>query len=240
MSSSAAAVSDATGALEELRTALLYLPLSGAVTAAATARRGEAAASVAHQFARHLVAIGEAVEGMSGDRVAASRREEALTVAESARVNGAARARDAAEHYLEALVLEPTRRRHVSMAAAVLAHASLADEAGGLEQWRSAVAAAEVVGACDEERPPEECHHLLLGHARNLMDLGLWGLAREAARLAVLSRGERAAEDKAAGALAREAEEKMDKAADAAMLKRAGWDGDFDKKKKAQGKKAEL
>ena len=79
---------------------------------------------------------------------------------------------------------------------------------------------------------------MLLGHARNLMDLGLWGLAREAARLAVSARGEKTSKDKAASSLARQAEDKMDKAVGAAALKRSGWDGDFSFSKQKQPQKS--
>ena len=67
-------------------------------------------------------------------------------MAEEARAKGAARAKEAVESHLEALLMEPTRRRHISMAAAMLAHASLASKKGGLDQWRGAVSAAEARG----------------------------------------------------------------------------------------------
>ena len=122
------------------------MPLFGRVTAAATSSRGAAAASVAHQFADHLVAIEEGVADIVAADAAAADSErvtEARGVAEEARSKGAARAKEAVESHLEALLMEPTRKRHVSMAAAVLAHASLASKKGGLEQWRGAVSAAE-------------------------------------------------------------------------------------------------
>lgn len=56
---------DPTAALEEYQTALRYLPLFGTVTAAATSSRGAMAASVAHQFAGHLVAIEEGIAGLA-------------------------------------------------------------------------------------------------------------------------------------------------------------------------------
>lgn len=161
-------------------------------------------------------------------------------MAEEARAKAAARAQEAVESHLIALILEPTRRRHVSMAAAMLAHASLANAAGGLQQWRSAVVAADVSDACDEDRPPAECYHVLLGHARSLMDLGRWGLAREAARLAVSARGEKTSRDKAASSVARRAEEMMDHAAADAALKRATGDGGRDFTMKQKPKASEL
>ena len=189
---------DPTGALAEYRAALYFLPLFGTVPAAVTSSRGSAAASLAHQFAHHLSAMEEGIAAFD-DSTGATKRDEVRAVANEARVNGAARAKEAAEDHLEALVMQPTRRRHVSMAASMLVHASLADTAGGLEQWRSAVAAAEVVDKCDEARPPRECYHVLLGHARSLFDLELWGLAREAAHLAVSALGEKTS--KASGGL---------------------------------------
>ena len=56
-----------------------------------------------------------------------------------ARESAEIRAKEAIENHLEALVLEPTRHRHVSVAAAMLAHASVGNAAGGDAEWRSAV-----------------------------------------------------------------------------------------------------
>ena len=130
-----------------------------------------------------------------------------------------ARAREAAENHLEALVMEPTRRRHVSMAASMLAHASLSDPYGGDERWSNAIAAADVVDKCDDARPPEECHGVMVAHAKNMAEMELWSLSRRRRPRARRQGGARTSHQSGVD-VARAAEAKMDAATDEALMAR--------------------
>ena len=110
---------------------------------------------------------------------------------------------------LTALMQRPTRRRHVGMAAAAVVYSA----------WTQSpvdVAAAEAGPAvsteCDDDRPPVGCYGVMLNHARNMMELELWELARQAAHYAVRAKGEKWKKKKDAAELAAEAERKMEAA----------------------------
>ena len=77
----------------------------------------------------------------------------------------------------------------MSVAASMLAHASLADPYGGDERWSNAIAAADVVEKCDDATPPEECRGVMVAHAKNMAEMELWSLSREAAYLALAAKG---------------------------------------------------
>ena len=210
------AAGDDAAALDEYNFALYYLPFFGETSAAATTRAGAAASSLAHRLAEHLAELSARAE----EAEMAGRRSEVDAATRAAKEAAIARAREAAENHLEALVMEPTRRRHVSMAASMLAHASLSDPYGGDERWSNAVAAADVVEKCDDARPPEECHGVMVAHAKNMAEMELWSLSREAAYLALAAKGERGRATKAAWDVARAAEAKMDAATDEALMAR--------------------
>ena len=221
---------DAEAAFDEYAEALYYLPYHGEISAAATTRAG-AAAAAAHRLAGFCRTMTEALEetGSSrgdeaaeadgGDeerpRVTPERVEEIASGLRRAAEMAEARTKEAAMNHLEALVMSPSRRRHASFATATLAHAAVVDA-----RYGDALNAAAIVERCDEQRPPRECHAVYLSHARGLMDMQLWALAREAAHLAVSARGEKGRETRAAWAIAAEAERKMDVVADEAFMEK--------------------
>jgi len=222
---------DAEAAFDEYAEALYYLPYHGEISAAATTRAGAAAAAAAHRLAGFCRTMTEALEetGSSrgdeaaeadgGDeerpRVTPERVEEIASGLRRAAEMAEARTKEAAMNHLEALVMSPSRRRHASFATATLAHAAVVDA-----RYGDALNAAAIVERCDEQRPPRECHAVYLSHARGLMDMQLWALAREAAHLAVSARGEKGRETRAAWAIAAEAERKMDVVADEAFMEK--------------------
>ena len=177
------AAGDDASASDEYTFALYYLPFFGETAAAAT-RAGPPRASLAHRLATHLVELSTRAE----EAEMAGRQSAFDAATRAARESAVARARDAVENHLEALVMEPTRRRHVSVAASMLAHASLADPYGGDERWSNAIAAADVVEKCDDATPPEECRGVM-GRTRNMAEMELWSLSREAAYLALAAKG---------------------------------------------------
>ena len=222
---------DAEAAFDEYAEALYYLPYHGEISAAATTRAGAAAAAAAHRLAGFCRTMTEALEetGSSrgdeaaeadgGDeerpRVTPERVEEIASGLRRAAEMAEARTKEAAMNHLEALVMSPSRRRHALFATATLAHAAVVDA-----RYGDALNAAAIVERCDEQRPPQECHAVYLSHARGLMDMQLWALAREAAHLAVSARGEKGRETRAAWAIAAEAERKMDVVADEAFMEK--------------------
>ena len=210
------AAGDDASASDEYTFALYYLPFFGETAAAATTRAGAAASSLAHRLATHLVELSTRAE----EAEMAGRQSAFDAATRAARESVVARARDAVENHLEALVMEPTRRRHVSVAASMLAHASLADPYGGDERWSNAIAAADVVEKCDDATPPEECRGVMVAHAKNMAEMELWSLSREAAYLALAAKGERGRATRAAWDVARAAEAKMDAATDEALMAR--------------------
>ena len=210
------AAGDDASASDEYTFALYYLPFFGETAAAATTRAGAAASSLAHRLATHLVELSTRAE----EAEMAGRQSAFDAATRAARESAVARARDAVENHLEALVMEPTRRRHVSVAASMLAHASLADPYGGDERWSNAIAAADVVEKCDDATPPEECRGVMVAHAKNMAEMELWSLSREAAYLALAAKGERGRATRAAWDVARAAEAKMDAATDEALMAR--------------------
>ena len=232
-----AASGDAEAAFDEYAEALYHLPYHGEVAAAATTRAGAAAAAAAHRLAGFCLTMTQALEGTetlgeddsdsgasendaeksAGRRpsVAPERTEEIEAGLRRAAEMAEARAKEAAMNHLEALVMSPSRRRHASFATATLAHAAVVDA-----RYADALNAAAIVDRCDEKRPPRECHAVYLSHARGLMDMRLWALAREAAHLAVSARGEKGRETRAAWAVAAEAERRMDVVADEAFMEK--------------------
>lgn len=210
------AAGDDASASDEYTFALYYLPFFGETAAAATTRAGAVASSLAHRLATHLVELSTRAE----EAEMAGRQSAFDAATRAAKESAIARARDAVENHLEALVMEPTRRRHVSVAASMLAHASLADPYGGDERWSNAVAAADVVEKCDDATPPEECRGVMVAHAKNMAEMELWSLSREAAYLALAAKGERGRATRAAWDVARAAEAKMDAATDEALMAR--------------------
>jgi len=62
---------------------------------------------------------------------------------------------------------------------------------------------------------------VFLAHAKALMAMDLWALAREGAHLAVTSKGEKGNEAREASVLASEAERKMDAVADEAFMEKS-------------------
>ena len=63
-----------------------------------------------------------------------------------------------------------------------------------------AAEAGPTIGAeCDDDRPPVGCYGVMLNHARNMMELELWELARQAAQYAVKAKGEKWKKKKDAG-----------------------------------------
>ena len=210
------AAGDDASASDEYTFALYYLPFFGETAAAATTRAGAAASSLAHRLATHLVELSTRAE----EAEMAGRQSAFDAATRAAKESAIARARDAAENHLEALVMEPTRRRHVSVAASMLAHASLADPYGGDERWSNAVAAADVVEKCDDATPPEECRGVMASHAKHMAEMELWSLSREAAYLALAAKGQRGRASRAAWDVARAAEAKMDAATDEALMAR--------------------
>ena len=227
-----AASGDSEAAFDEYAEALYYLPYHGEIAAAATTRAGAAAAAAAHRLAGFCRTMTEALEETGtlsrgdeaaeadgGDeerpRVTPERVEEIASGLRRAAEMAEARAKEAAMNHLEALVMSPSRRRHASFATATLAHAAVVEA-----RYGDALNAAAIVERCDEQRPPRECHAVYLSHARGLMDMQLWALAREAAHLAVSARGEKGRETRAAWAIAAEAERKMDVVADEAFMEK--------------------
>ena len=227
-----AASGDSEAAFDEYAEALYYLPYHGEIAAAATTRAGAAAAAAAHRLAGFCRTMTEALEETGtlsrgdeaaeadgGDeerpRVTPERVEEIASGLRRAAEMAEARAKEAAMNHLEALVMSPSRRRHASFATATLAHAAVVDA-----RYADALNAAAIVDRCDEKRPPRECHAVYLSHARGLMDMRLWALAREAAHLAVSARGEKGRETRAAWAVAAEAERRMDVVADEAFMEK--------------------
>ena len=223
---------DAEAAFDEYAEALYYLPYHGEISAAATTRAGAAAAAAAHRLAGFCRTMTEALEETGtlsrgdeaaeadgGDeerpRVTPERVEEIASGLRRAAEMAEARTKEAAMNHLEALVMSPSRRRHASFATATLAHAAVVEA-----RYGDALNAAAIVERCDEQRPPRECHAVYLSHARGLMDMQLWALAREAAHLAVSARGEKGRETRAAWAIAAEAERKMDVVADEAFMEK--------------------
>ena len=110
--------------------------------------------------------------------------------------------------------MSPSRRRHASFATATLAHAAVVEA-----RYGDALNAAAIVEQCDEREPPRECHAVYLSHARGLMDMQLWALAREP-RTWRSRRGAKGRETRAAWAIAAEAERKMDVVADEAFMEK--------------------
>ena len=85
----------------------------------------------------------------------------------------------------------------------------------------ASAAASNLAFSCDDLRPPEACHGAMLDHARRMLDAERFGLARQAAALALSAKGERTLEAKPATDVAREAEARMDAARDEAVAARA-------------------
>ena len=230
-----AASGDAEAAFDEYAEALYHLPYHGETAAAATTRAGAAAAAAAHRLAGFCHTMTQALaethaaddtdtdtndddffeKKRNAPRVPPERVAEIESGLARAAAMAQARSKEAAMNHLEALVMSPSRRRHASLATATLAHAAIVDA-----RYEDALNAAAIVERCDEKRPPQECHAVFLSHARGLMDMRLWSLAREAAHLAVSARGEKGRETRAAWALAAEAERRMDVVADEALMEK--------------------
>ena len=220
-----AASGDPEAAFDEYTEALYHLPYHGEMSAQVTTRAGGTASAAAHRLAGFSVTMERALHEDEGDlngdtsdtgvHLSPSRIEEIQSALSSAKAMAVARAKEAAMNCVEALVMVPTRRRHANLAAATLAHAAATDG-----RWNDALNAANIADRCDEQRPPEECHAVFLAHAKGLMDMDLWALAREGAHLAVSARGEKGREVRDAWALATEAERKMDTIADERFMEK--------------------
>jgi hypothetical protein len=210
MADISALMRDDAHAMEQYMYAIGLLQLYGERPAAAATSRAAAASAVANQFATYLGQM-ERFESLAvnnsehNQTILAKMRE---TKAEAEKL-GKKRALEASEDMLTALMQRPTRRRHVGMAAAAVVYSA----------WTQSpvdVAAAEAGPAvsteCDDDRPPVGCYGVMLNHARNMMELELWELARQAAHYAVRAKGEKWKKKKDAAELAAEAERKMEAA----------------------------
>ena len=122
---------------------------------------------------------------------------------------GRKRALEAAEDLLAALTQRPTRRRHAAMAAAAVVYSAWMRDPVDV---RAAEAGPTIGAECDDDRPPVGCYGVMLNHARNMMELELWELARQAAQYAVKAKGEKWKKKKDAGEIVAEAERKMEAA----------------------------
>ena len=122
---------------------------------------------------------------------------------------GRKRSLQAAEDILAALTQRPTRRRHVAMAAAAVVYSAWMRDPVDVA---AAEAGPTIIAECDDDFPPTGCYGVMLNHARNMMELELWELARQAARYAVKAKGERWKKKKDAGEIIAEAERKMEAA----------------------------
>ena len=197
-------------AMEQYMYAIGLLQLYGERPAAAATSRAAAASAVANQFATYLRQMerfeSSAVNDSEHNQTIVAKMRETKAEAEKL---GKKRALEASEDMLTALMQRPTRRRHVGMAAAAVVYSA----------WTQSpvdVAAAEAGPAvsteCDDDRPPVGCYGVMLNHARNMMELELWELARQAAHYAVRAKGEKWKKKKDAAELAAEAERKMEAA----------------------------
>ena len=108
--------------------------------------------------------------------------------------------------------------RRVEGFSGALAAARRAERSAALA---ASAAASNLAFSCDDLRPPEACHGAMLDHARRMLDAERFGLARQAAALALSAKGERTLEAKPATDVAREAEARMDAARDEAVAARA-------------------
>lgn len=201
----AALVVEDADALEQYRYASGLLPLAGERSAAVATSRAAASSAVAHQFATYLRQM-EKFESLAENRTLAAKMSETRTEAERL---GRKRSFEAAEDILAALTQRPTRRRHAAMAAAAVVYSAWMRDPVDVV----AAEAGPTIGAeCDDDRPPTGCYGVMLNHARNMMELELWELARQAARYAVKAKGEKWKKKKDAGEIIAEAERKMEAA----------------------------
>ena len=233
---------DHEGAFDEYAEALFYLPYAGEVSAAVTSSAAQTAAAAARRLAGFVLAMKQALDAAADEfvsaddsgvdaedaksdttkpppgatRLSSTRVKEIETSLALAKQMAIARAKESAMNALEALVMSPSRARHAALAAATLAHASVNDG-----RWEDALNAGNIAARCDERRPPKECHAVFLAHAKALMAMDLWALAREGAHLAVTSKGEKGNEAREASVLASEAERKMDAVADEAFMEKS-------------------
>lgn len=202
----AALVGEDADALEQYRYASGLLPLAGERSAAVATSRAAASSAVAHQFATYLRQM-EKFESPAENRTLAAKMSETRTEAERL---GRKRSFEAAEDILAALTQRPTRRRHAAMAAAAVVYSAWMRDPVDV----TAAEAGPTIGVeCDDDRPPTGCYGVMLNHARNMMELELWELARQAARYAVKAKGEKWKKKKDAGEIIAEAERKMEAAA---------------------------
>ena len=201
----AALVREDADALEQYRYASGLLPLAGERSAAVATSRAAASSAVAHQFATYLRQM-EKFESLAENRTLVAKMAETRIEAE---VLGRKRSLQAAEDILAALTQAPTRRRHVAMAAAAVVYSAWMAEPVDV---RAAEAGPTIGAECDDDRPPVGCYGVMLNHARNMMELELWELARQAAHYAVKAKGEKWKKKKDAGEIIAEAERKMEAA----------------------------
>ena len=201
----AALVREDADALEQYRYASGLLPLAGERSAAVTTSRAAASSAVANQFATYLRQM-EKFESLSENKTLVAKMAETRTEAE---VLGRKRALEAAEDLLAALTQRPTRRRHAAMAAAAVVYSAWMRDPVDV---RAAEAGPTIGAECDDDRPPVGCYGVMLNHARNMMELELWELARQAAQYAVKAKGEKWKKKKDAGEIVAEAERKMEAA----------------------------
>ena len=201
----AALVREDADALEQYRYASGLLPLAGERSAAVATSRAAASSAVAHQFATYLRQM-EKFESLAENRTLVAKMAETRIEAE---VLGRKRSLQAAEDILAALTQAPTRRRHVAMAAAAVVYSAWMAEPVDV---RAAEAGPTIGAECDDDRPPVGCYGVMLNHARNMMELELWELARQAAHYAVKAKGEKWKKKKDAGEIISEAERKMEAA----------------------------
>ena len=201
----AALVREDADALEQYRYASGLLPLAGERSAAVTTSRAAASSAVANQFATYLRQM-EKFESLSENKTLVAKMAETRKEAE---VLGRKRALEAAEDLLAALTQRPTRRRHAAMAAAAVVYSAWMRDPVDV---RAAEAGPTIGAECDDDRPPVGCYGVMLNHARNMMELELWELARQAAQYAVKAKGEKWKKKKDAGEIIAEAERKMEAA----------------------------
>jgi hypothetical protein len=210
MADISALMRDDAHAMEQYMYAIGLLQLYGERPAAAATSRAAAASAVANQFATYLRQM-ERFESLAvnnsehNQTIVAKMRE---TKAEAEKL-GKKRALEASEDMLTALMQRPTRRRHVGMAAAAVVYSAWTQSP---VDATAAEAGPAVSTECDDDRPPVGCYGVMLNHARNMMELELWELARQAAHYAVRAKGEKWKKKKDAAELAAEAERKMEAA----------------------------
>ena len=171
-------------ALEQYRYASELLPLAGERSAAVTTSRAAASSAVANQFATYLRQM-EKFESLAENRTLVAKMAETRIEAE---VLGRKRALEAAEDLLAALTQRPTRRgtrrwrRRRWCTARGCRTRWTSDAAGGwTDHWRGV-------------RRRQAAGRVLRGDAqpqglRNMMELELWELARQAARTRSRPRG---------------------------------------------------